>query len=57
MAGKRITLIMEFNTGIFFRKYVQGVTEEVEEFGGELTTFVAENNHLCHVRWTSCCKI
>ncbi|WP_334071596.1 MULTISPECIES: sugar ABC transporter substrate-binding protein [Paenibacillus] len=44
LAGKRIALIMEFNTGTFSQQYVQGVTEEVKKFGGELTTFVAENN-------------
>ncbi|WP_234414161.1 sugar ABC transporter substrate-binding protein [Paenibacillus sp. CAA11] len=43
LAGKRIALIMEFNTGTFSQQYVQGVTEEVKKFGGELTTFVAEN--------------
>ncbi|WP_425464206.1 sugar ABC transporter substrate-binding protein [Paenibacillus lentus] len=44
LAGKRVALIMEFNTGTFSQQYVQGVTEEVKKFGGELTTFVAEND-------------
>lgn len=42
--GKRIALIMEFNTGTFSQQYVQGVTEEVEKFGGKLTKFVANND-------------
>ena len=42
--GKRIALIMEFNTGTFSQQYVQGVTEEVERFGGQLTKFVANND-------------
>lgn len=44
LAGKKVALIMEFNTGTFSQQYVQGVTEEVKKFGGELTTFVAEND-------------
>ena len=35
---------MEFNTGTFSQQYVQGVKEEIEKFGGELTTFVADND-------------
>ncbi|MBA9085364.1 ABC-type sugar transport system substrate-binding protein [Fontibacillus solani] len=37
LAGKRIAPIMEFNAGTFFQQYVQGVTEEVNKFGGEIT--------------------
>ncbi|MEI0738474.1 sugar ABC transporter substrate-binding protein [Paenibacillus sp. JTLBN-2024] len=44
LAGKRVALIMEFNTGTFSQQYVQGVTEEVEKFGGKLTKFVAGND-------------
>lgn len=44
LAGKKVALVMEFNTGTFSQQYVQGVTEEVKKFGGELTTFVAEND-------------
>lgn len=44
LSGKRIALIMEFNTGTFSQQYVQGVKEEIEKFGGELTTFVADND-------------
>ncbi|GIO59012.1 MULTISPECIES: sugar ABC transporter substrate-binding protein [Paenibacillus] len=44
LAGKRVALIMEFNTGTFSQQYVQGVTEEVEKFGGKLTKFVAAND-------------
>ncbi|AJS58026.1 LacI family transcriptional regulator [Paenibacillus sp. IHBB 10380] len=44
LQGKRIALIMEFNTGTFSQQYVQGVTEEVEKFGGTLTKFVADND-------------
>lgn len=44
LQGKRIALVMEFNTGTFSQQYVQGVTEEVERFGGQLTKFVADND-------------
>lgn len=44
LSGKRIALIMEFNTGTFSQQYVQGVKEEIEKFGGQLTTFVADND-------------
>ncbi|MGC5773302.1 sugar ABC transporter substrate-binding protein [Paenibacillus pabuli] len=44
LSGKRVALIMEFNTGTFSQQYVQGVKEEIEKFGGELTTFVADND-------------
>ncbi|BFH61779.1 sugar ABC transporter substrate-binding protein [Paenibacillus azoreducens] len=44
LAGKRVALIMEFNTGTFSQQYVQGITEEVEKFGGKLTKFVANND-------------
>ncbi|OPG96153.1 LacI family transcriptional regulator [Chryseobacterium mucoviscidosis] len=44
LSGKRIALIMEFNTGTFSQQYVQGVKEEIGKFGGELTTFVADND-------------
>ncbi|WP_036650257.1 sugar ABC transporter substrate-binding protein [Paenibacillus pini] len=44
LAGKRVALIMEFNTGTFSQQYTQGVTEEVEKFGGTLTKFVADND-------------
>ncbi|MBN3527638.1 sugar ABC transporter substrate-binding protein [Paenibacillus apiarius] len=42
--GKRIALIMEFNTGTFSQQYADGIKEEIKRFGGELTTFVAEND-------------
>ncbi|MCM3341350.1 sugar ABC transporter substrate-binding protein [Paenibacillus sp. MER TA 81-3] len=42
--GKRIALIMEFNTGTFSQQYVDGIKEETKRFGGELTMFVAEND-------------
>lgn len=44
LAGKRVALVMEFNTGTFSQQYVQGVTEEVEKFGGKLTKFVADTD-------------
>ncbi|MDK8179472.1 sugar ABC transporter substrate-binding protein [Paenibacillus sp. UMB4589-SE434] len=44
LKGKRIALVMEFNTGTFSQQYLEGVKEEVARFGGELTTFVAEND-------------
>ncbi|MFB5763111.1 sugar ABC transporter substrate-binding protein [Paenibacillus medicaginis] len=44
LRGKRIALIMEFNTGTFSQQYVQGVEEEVKKFGGTLTKFVADND-------------
>ncbi|MDQ0046213.1 simple sugar transport system substrate-binding protein [Paenibacillus polymyxa] len=44
LKGKRVALIMEFNTGTFSQQYVQGVEEEVKKFGGTLTKFVADND-------------
>ncbi|WP_088548370.1 sugar ABC transporter substrate-binding protein [Paenibacillus aquistagni] len=44
LKGKKIALVMEFNSGTFSQQYLAGVKEEVERFGGELTTFVAETD-------------
>ncbi|UHA76223.1 sugar ABC transporter substrate-binding protein [Paenibacillus sp. 481] len=44
LRGKRIALVMQFNTGTFSQQYLEGVQAEVKRFGGELTTFVAEND-------------
>ncbi|WP_195570992.1 sugar ABC transporter substrate-binding protein [Paenibacillus sp. 1001270B_150601_E10] len=44
LKGKKIALVMEFNSGTFSQQYLSGVKEEVERFGGELTTFVAETD-------------
>ncbi|MBD8497631.1 sugar ABC transporter substrate-binding protein [Paenibacillus arenosi] len=44
LKGKRIALVMELNTGTFSQQYAEGVKEEVERFGGELTVFVAERD-------------
>jgi simple sugar transport system substrate-binding protein len=44
LKGKRVALIMEFNTGTFSQQYVQGVEKEVNKFGGTLTKFVADND-------------
>jgi simple sugar transport system substrate-binding protein len=44
LAGKKIALIMQFNTGTFSAQYVEGVTEQVEKLGGKVTVFSADND-------------
>jgi len=42
--GKKIALIMQFNTGTFSSQYVEGVKEQVEKLGGKVTVFVADTD-------------
>lgn len=44
LAGKKIALIMQFNTGTFSSQYVEGVKEQVEKLGGKVTVFVADTD-------------
>jgi simple sugar transport system substrate-binding protein len=44
LAGKKISLIIQFNTGTFSSQYVEGVKEQVEKLGGKVTVFVADTD-------------
>jgi len=44
LKGKRIALIMRLNTGTFGAQYVEGVTEQVKKFGGQVTVMTSEND-------------
>jgi simple sugar transport system substrate-binding protein len=44
LAGKKIALIMQFNTGTFSAQYVEGVTDQVTKLGGKVTVFSADND-------------
>jgi len=44
LKGKRIALVMRFNTGTFSAQYVDGVKKQVEKFGGEVTVLASEND-------------
>nr|WP_231891292.1 sugar ABC transporter substrate-binding protein [Paenibacillus swuensis] len=44
LAGKRIALVMQFNTGTFSAQYVQGVKSQVEKLGGEVQVFASDND-------------
>ncbi|WEK55684.1 MAG: sugar ABC transporter substrate-binding protein [Candidatus Cohnella colombiensis] len=44
LIGKRIALVMRFNTGTFSAQYVDGVKKQVEKFGGELTVLSSDND-------------
>ncbi|MZQ86260.1 substrate-binding domain-containing protein [Paenibacillus sp. 5J-6] len=44
LSGKKIALIMQFNTGTFSSQYVEGVKEQVEKLGGKVTVFVADTD-------------
>ncbi|MGG1517513.1 sugar ABC transporter substrate-binding protein [Paenibacillus oryzisoli] len=44
LAGKKIALVMQFNTGTFSSQYVEGVKEQVEKLGGKVTVFVADTD-------------
>lgn len=43
LAGKRIALVMQFNTGTFSAQYIDGVKEQAEKLGGEVTVFASDN--------------
>ncbi len=44
LSGKKIALVMQFNTGTFSQQYIDGVTEQVKKFGGEVTVFASDND-------------
>lgn len=44
LAGKKVALVMQFNTGTFSAQYIDGVTEQVKKFGGEVQVFASEND-------------
>ncbi|TVY04559.1 sugar ABC transporter substrate-binding protein [Cohnella terricola] len=44
LKGKRIALVMRFNTGTFSAQYVDGVKKQVAKFGGEVTVLASEND-------------
>lgn len=44
LKGKKIALIMQFNQGTFSAQYVNGVTKQVEKFGGKLTVLASDND-------------
>lgn len=44
LEGKRVALIMQFNQGTFSAQYVEGVTEQIEKFGGEVSVFDSRND-------------
>lgn len=42
--GKKIALIMQINLGTFSAQYVNGVKEQAEKFGGEVTVFSSDDD-------------
>ncbi|MFD2673108.1 sugar ABC transporter substrate-binding protein [Marinicrinis sediminis] len=44
LADKRIALVMQQNLGTFSSQYIEGVREQVEAFGGELTVLDANTD-------------
>jgi ABC-type sugar transport system, periplasmic component len=44
LKGKKIALVMQFNTGTFSAQYIDGVKKQVAKFGGEVTVFASEND-------------
>ncbi|WP_199614498.1 sugar ABC transporter substrate-binding protein [Paenibacillus alkalitolerans] len=44
LAGKKIALIMQLNIGTFSSQYIDGVTEQVTKFGGEVQVFGADGD-------------
>ncbi|GFN30636.1 sugar ABC transporter substrate-binding protein [Paenibacillus xylaniclasticus] len=44
LRGKKIALVMQFNTGTFSAQYIEGVKEQVEKFGGKVQVFAADND-------------
>lgn len=43
LKGKKIALVMRFNTGTFSAQYVDGVKKQVEKFGGTVTVIPSDN--------------
>ncbi|WP_341278172.1 sugar ABC transporter substrate-binding protein [Paenibacillus sp. FSL H8-0537] len=44
LKGKKLALVMQFNTGTFSSQYVEGVKEQAGKFGGEVTVFASDND-------------
>jgi simple sugar transport system substrate-binding protein len=44
LKGKKIALVMRFNTGTFSAQYVDGVKKQVAKYGGEVTVLSSEND-------------
>ncbi|CAM3125151.1 sugar ABC transporter substrate-binding protein [Paenibacillus lupini] len=44
LKGKKVALVMQFNTGTFSSQYVEGVKEQVEKFGGTAQVFASDND-------------
>ncbi len=44
LAGKKIALVMQFNTGTFSAQYINGVKEQAEKLGGEVTVLASDND-------------
>lgn len=44
LAGKKVALVMQSNLGTFSTQYIAGVTEQVKNFGGEITVFTSEGD-------------
>ncbi|WP_256757282.1 sugar ABC transporter substrate-binding protein [Cohnella sp. WQ 127256] len=44
LKGKKIALVMRFNTGTFSAQYVDGVTKQVTKYGGTVKVFASEND-------------
>lgn len=44
LKGKKIALVMRFNTGTFSAQYVDGVKKQVEKFGGTVQVLAANND-------------
>lgn len=44
LSGKKIALVMQQNLGTFSAQYIEGVKEQVEKFGGNVTVFTSEGD-------------
>ncbi len=44
LKGKKIALVMRFNTGTFSAQYVDGVKKQIAKFGGEVTILSSDND-------------
>ncbi|MEW9110316.1 sugar ABC transporter substrate-binding protein [Cytobacillus gottheilii] len=44
LANKKIALIMQINLGTFSAQYIEGVKEQAEKFGGDVTVFTSEGD-------------
>ncbi|MDN7242444.1 sugar ABC transporter substrate-binding protein [Planococcus sp. N028] len=44
LSGKKIALIMQINLGTFSAQYIDGVKEQVEKFGGDVTVFTSDGD-------------